>query len=127
MDKIPSVFDRHVCIQIGIPATIAATEAIVLPSGVPLAEWEGIPIMPGAISGETIEGGGGYQFTIQATVDEITRYYETELASLGYEISRTVDETAGYAFLSFTSGGTNGAVVIAPLGGITGVAITLSR
>jgi hypothetical protein len=114
-------------VAIGIPTALVATEEIAMPSGVPLVEWEGIPIMPGAIGGEAIEGGGGYQFTIQATVDEIMSYYETELANLGYEASRTVDETAGYAMLSFNSGGTSGVVVIAPVGGITGVAITISR
>jgi hypothetical protein len=107
---------------IGIPAQgAAATEEFALPSGTPLGEWEGIPIMPGAISGDPIDG--GYQFTVQATLDEVVLFYDTELANLGYET--TVDETVGYSTVSFNNGSTNGVIVIAPLGGITGVAITI--
>lgn len=114
-------------VAIGIPESTSPTEEIVMPSAVPVAEWEGIPIMPGAIAGEEVAGGVGYEFSIQATVDEITAYYETELAGLGYETSTTVDESAGYTMLSFSSGEIGGVVIIAALGGVSGVGITLNR
>lgn len=114
-------------VAIGIPESTSPTEGITMPSAVPVAEWEGIPIMPGAIAGEELAGGEGYQFSIQSSVDEITTYYETELAALGYEVSTAVDESAGYTMLSFRSGGTSGVVVIASLGGISGVGITINR
>lgn len=109
---------------IGILAQAAATEEVVLPSGTPLAEWEGIPIMPGAISGETANG--GYQFTTQADVDEIAGFYETELSNLGFEFELTVDENAGYTLLAFYKGATTGVVAIVPLGGLNGVLITIN-
>jgi len=109
---------------IGILAQVAATEEFVLPSGAPLDEWEGIPIMPGAISGEAAND--GYQFTTQADLDEITGFYETELSNLGFELELTVDENAGYTILAFHKGGTTGVVAIAPLAGLNAVLITLS-
>jgi hypothetical protein len=101
-----------------------AAEEFVLPSGTPLAEWAGIPIMPGALRGETAND--GYQFTTQADLDEITTFYETELANLGFELELTVDESAGQAILAFNKGGTTGMVVIASLGTLRVVLITLS-
>lgn len=73
---------------IGILAQAAATEEFVLPSGGPLDEREGLPIVPGAISGEAAND--GYQITIQADLDEITGFYETELSNLGFELELTV-------------------------------------
>lgn len=110
-------------VAIGIPAS-AATEAPALPSGTPLADWEGIPIMPGAISGEPA-GEDVYQFTIQAPVEEVIEYYTTELTGLGYQLETTEDQ-GGYTALYFS--GEEGTVVIfvAPVGGLTGVAITIS-
>jgi len=107
---------------IGIPAQgSAGTEEIVLPTGTPLAEWEGIPIMPGAISGESADG--AYQYTVRASIDEVILFYQTELADIGYETA--LEESAEYSMVSFGKGDTNGVIVIAPLGGITGVAITM--
>lgn len=110
---------------IGILAqAAAATEDVTLPSGTPMVEWEGIPIMPGAISGEATND--GYQFTTQADLDEIMRFYETALTNLGFEFELTVDETAGYAILAFHKGDATGIVAIAPVGGLHGVLITIS-
>jgi hypothetical protein len=108
---------------IGIP--FEETPEVVLPSGTPLVDWNGIPVLPGAIGGEALDG--GYQYTTTADLDEITNFYETELANMGYESELTVDEVAGYAILNFHKGDVTGMVVIAPLGdGLNGVAITLS-
>ena len=110
---------------IGILAQAAATEEVALPSGTPLADWEGIPVMPGAIGGETANG--GYQFTTAADLDEIMGFYETELTNLGFEFELTVDENAGYAVLEFQKEGTSGIVAIAQLGGgLNGVVITIN-
>jgi hypothetical protein len=109
---------------IGILAQPAFTEESALPSGTSLAEWEGIPIMPGAISGEATNE--GYQFTTQADLDEITSFYETELSNLGFELELNVDKNAGYAILTFHKEGVTGMVAIASLGGLHGVIITLS-
>lgn len=112
---------------IGIPyQPTEATAEAALPSGTPLADWNGIPIMPGALAGETVDG--GYQFTIQASIDEITSFYETELSNLGYELTLNVNETAGYTILNFRKDSMTGMVLMAPLdGGLQGVGIIINQ
>src|SRR5262245_51134769 len=44
-----------------------------MPSGTPSSEWEGIPVMPNAIAGEG--DSTGYYFTINASLDEIQKFY----------------------------------------------------
>lgn len=118
----PPGFNYEVA-AIGIIAQ--ATEEVPLPLGTPLVDWNGIPIMPGAIGGETTSG--GYQFTTQADLDEITGFYQTELSNLGFEFELSVDENARYAILNFEKSGMTGMVVIAQLGGgLNGVAITIN-
>ena len=53
------------------------------PEGKPAAEWNGIPIMPGAITGEGDEE--AYVFTIQASSQQVQDYYLLELAALGWQ------------------------------------------
>lgn len=111
---------------IGIPYQAAeATAEAALPSGTPLADWNGIPIMPGALAGEALDG--AYQFTIAADFDAIKNFYETELSKLGYELTVDVNEIGGSAILNFQKEGTSGTVVIIPIGGgIYGVAIVIN-
>lgn len=85
-------------------------------SGTPLTEWEGIPIMPGAISGEITSDGGGYAFTTEADVEEIIDFYETELSNLGFEFKLTADEFGAGQF-DFSKGEMTGVVGFAPSGG----------
>jgi len=114
-------------VAIGIPyEAVEATAEAALPVGTPLADWNGIPIMPGAIAGD--EAGGAYQFTITASLDEITSFYQTELSNLGYELTLDVNETEGRAQLNFQKESTIGAVYIVPIGGgLHGVAIILNN
>ncbi len=102
-----------------------ATAEAALPSGTPLADWNGIPIMPGALAGESVEG--VYQFTIAADFDAIKSFYETELSKLDYELAVEVNEIGGSANLNFQKEGTSGMVIIIPIGGgIYGVAIVIN-
>jgi hypothetical protein len=109
---------------IGIPAQAAPTAEVVLPSGAPLDEWEGIPVMPGAISGEITAD--GYLFTTQADLDEVTSFYETELSNLGFELELIVDENAGNSKLAFHKGDTSGMIATTPVGGLTVVLIIIT-
>lgn len=111
---------------IGIPyQAVEATPEVDLPSGTPLADWNGIPIIPGAIAGEAVDG--TYQFTIAADIAVIATFYDTELTNLGFEVESAVDETEGQAIVNFQKDGTSGMVVIVPLGGgLNGVAIVIN-
>lgn len=57
--------------------------------GQSVSAWNGIPIMPGALTGEG--DSDGYVFTIQATPEQIQAYYQTELAKLGWHPLPTED------------------------------------
>jgi|SRR5215208_2327012 len=53
------------------------------PQGQTEAEWDGIPIMPGALTGEGDEE--SYVFTIQATSQQVQEYYQAELGKLDWQ------------------------------------------
>jgi len=53
------------------------------PEGQPASNWNGIPIMPGAIAGEGDEE--GYVFTVKATPVQVQEYYQLELGKLGWQ------------------------------------------
>jgi len=65
------------------------------------AEWKGIPIMPGAISGEGDEE--GYVFTVKATPQQVQDYYQTELGKLGWQLSSSSDDGSSLVLLFMNS------------------------
>lgn len=95
---------------------VNAIGLLVLPSRALLAEWEGIPIMPGAISGGEAEAEGGYRFSTQATIEEITQFYKAALAELGYSLM-SAGEYSGITSLTFQKGSSQVLVGIRPEGG----------
>jgi len=70
-----------------------------MPSGKPSSEWEGFPIMPTAIAGEG--DNKGYSFTINASADEIQKFYEKELAKLGWNMLASGQGTTNSVLLIF--------------------------
>lgn len=75
-------------------ATRAPTHTPSPPTETPgtASEWNGIPIMPGAVAGDGDEE--SYVFTIQATPQEVQEYYELELGKLGWQLSAQEDDDA---------------------------------
>jgi hypothetical protein len=71
------------------------------PEGTPASEWQGIPIMPGAIAGDGDEE--SYVFTIRATPPQIQKYYQSELGKLGWQ-SSAQGEGESSLMLIFTKG-----------------------
>ena len=111
---------------IGIPTQPAtAAETIAWPTGTSPGEWKGIPLMPDAIGSEIFDN--EYQYATQVDLEEIVRFYETELSNRGFEFELTADENARVARLAFRRGDVTGEVAIAPLAdGIYAVVITIS-
>ncbi len=50
----------------------------------PLETWEGLPVMPGAKGG--YEGEGAYTFFIEASLEEISLFYENALEEMGFSL-----------------------------------------
>ncbi len=86
--------------------------SIPMPSGVPAAEWQGIPVMPGAIAGEGNDQ--GYSFTIQSTVEEVQEYYEGQMAALGWELLAAGQGETNSVLLIYTKGNLTASVAIMP-------------
>jgi hypothetical protein len=84
------------------------------PEGTPSADYHGIPIMPGATNGG--EADDGYTFSIQASVDEITQFYEVALTKLGYTLA-TSGEQEGITFQLYANGSSQVAVAVMSMGG----------
>lgn len=82
------------------PTDTPDVSAILVPVGEPDSEWEGIPIMEGAIAGEG--DASGYRFTTQASPDEIQAYYESELSKLGWSLLATGQGDTGAVIMIFT-------------------------
>ena len=83
--------------------TLPPTSSPIPPTETPEAqltsEWNGIPIMPGAIAGEGDDE--GYVFTIYATLQQVQEYYRFELEQLGWQaLSQEEDDSS--ATLIFT-------------------------
>ena len=83
--------------------------------------WNGIPIIPGIISGK--EELGDYQFTTKASAAEIIAFYESEMPKLGWGLSpdmmasseEPVFSKGGmYAFFKITPEGDHNVVYIHP-------------
>jgi hypothetical protein len=91
--------------------------ALPSPSGEPLTEWEGIPVMPGAIAGETKSN--GYAFTIEATPDQIKGYYDDALLMLGWNKFMTGKSEQGPSMLLYSNGSTTASILITPQDGDT--------
>lgn len=69
------------------------------PQGAPLPEWNGIPVIPSATSGE--ETGGIYSFKTTATVKEVFEYYKAEMTNLGWNEFFSMPETGSGALLTY--------------------------
>ena len=69
------------------------------PQGEPLSEWNGLPVMPSATTGE--ESTGFYSYKADATVTEALDYYKAELTNLGWTEFFTMPDTGTGALLTY--------------------------
>lgn len=81
------------------PTETPSAPVLPMPSGKPSSEWEGIPVMPNAIAGEG--DSKGYAFTINASPDEIQKFYEKALGKLGWNMFASGQGTTDAVLLIF--------------------------
>lgn len=72
------------------------------PQDPPLSEWNGIPVMPGAIAGDESEGLYGY--TIKVDVKAVQDFYAEKLPALGWSETFTMPDSSGLAVLVYQKG-----------------------
>jgi len=68
--------------------------------------------MPNAIAGEG--DSKGYAFTIKTTADEVLKFYEKEMAKLGWDILAVVQGTTNAVLIIFTKGSDTVTISIIP-------------
>ena len=72
------------------------------PQNPPLSEWNGIPVMPGAIAGD--ESPGLYGYTIQVDVKAVEEFYAQQLPALGWAETFSMPSSSGLAVLLYQKG-----------------------
>lgn len=82
------------------PAETPDVFAGLVPTGQPLPAWNGIPVMPGALSGDGDEA--SYRFTIAAAPVEVQVFYDRVLAGLGWSPFTAGQSENGALFLIYT-------------------------
>lgn len=98
-----------------LPAETASAPVLPMPSGKPLTNWEGIPVMPNAIAGDG--DSNGYSFTVQATPDEVQQFYKVEMPKLGWTIFVTGQGTTEAILLIFMKDSNTASISIIPQSG----------
>jgi hypothetical protein len=104
---------------------VVATDVVasLVPHGQPLSEWNGIPIMPGAIEGEG--DASSYRFTTTASWVEIQAFYASQLSQLGWELLGSAEGKNGAVMLIFDGGEKTVSVSIVPNGETSIVVIVM--
>ena len=54
------------------------------PEGTPVSVWNEVPIMPQATTGEEFPDTNAYSFKVEATITEVSDFYNDELEALGW-------------------------------------------
>ncbi len=84
-----------------------------------LSNWNGVPVMPSAVSGQ--EYFGDYRFEVKESADEISAFYQQEMPNLGWEFRQDMVGSSSemvfsqkevYAFFMIASEGENNFVYI---------------
>jgi hypothetical protein len=74
-----------------LPSAIPSLEALATnigdmfdPQGTPVQEWNGIPIMPQAITGQEFSQNNSYSFKFTGVTKEVQDFYDEQLIALGW-------------------------------------------
>jgi hypothetical protein len=71
-----------------------------LPTGTPLTNWNGVPVMPGAISGNG--NAEGYSYTVNVSPFTVQQFYETQMKSQGWDVYTNDQSNTKAILLLFT-------------------------
>jgi hypothetical protein len=96
-----------------VPPTETPTAPVLtMPTGKPVTNWEGVPVMPNAIAGDG--DSKGYSFTVKATPDEVQNFYEKAMTKLGWNMFAGGQGTTNAILLMFIKGADLVSVSIIP-------------
>ena len=95
------------------------------PQGIPVSEWNGIPIMPQATAGQEFDA-NNYSFKAAATATEAQEFYNAQLTGLGWTQSFSMPGGSAAALMSFEKDDKGLLITIASVEGSTVVLLTLT-
>lgn len=72
------------------------------PSGEPVAEWKGIPVMPQAVAGQEFPDNTSYSYRVPAKLEEVTKFYEDALKLGGWQSMFSMPPANDSAVLIYT-------------------------
>lgn len=96
------------------------------PEGTPVSEWNGVPVMPQATAGQEFTDSNTYSFKVDATIQEVQDYYNTELEKLGWSSSFTMPGNDTVAVLTYQKENSFLTVTITDIDGSVVVLLSLS-
>ena len=102
-----------------LPSEIAQIGNYFDPQGTPVAEWNGIPIMPQATAGQEFDA-NNYSFKFTGTAKEAADFYDSNLTTAGWSSMMTTSDEQGallvYSkedkFLTITVSGVDDGLVV---------------
>jgi hypothetical protein len=94
------------------------------PQGTPVTNWNGIPVMPQATSGQEFDS-TTYSFKASATATEAQEFYKAQLTGLGWTEAFSMPAGAEAALMLFQKDDKTLTITIAPAEGSIVVLLTL--
>ena len=125
LQALPSALPLET-IQSGIPTEFSNLEDFNYfnPQGEPLSEWNGIPIMPQAVTGQEFND-ATYSFKINTAPDEIKKYYEVELTNRVWSSTFDLPVEGTGGIMLYSSGDSLLTITFTVVDGETVVVLTL--
>lgn len=108
-----------------IPSAISEFGNYFDPQGTPVSEWQGIPVMPQAVTGQEFND-STYSFKVGATPKEIQDYYTGELTDLGWNQTFAMPGGSEGGIMVLSKGDQVLTITIASVDGTTVVILTLA-
>ena len=95
------------------------------PQGTPAQEWQGIPIMPQATTGQEFSDNDTYSFKANVTTTEVQDFYEERLTTLGWNQPFSIPVEAEGGILTFQKDDSTLLITITASEGSVTVVLTL--
>jgi len=94
------------------------------PQGDPVAEWNGVPVMPQATAGQEFADSNTYSYKVDASAQDVQDYYNSELPNRGWESTFNVPGDANGAVMLFSNDNNFLTITITVVDGETVVVLT---
>ena len=94
------------------------------PQGEPVSEWNGIPVMPQATTGQEFAESNTYSFKADATVEAATEFYNAEMVNAGWSSTFTMPGDENGAVLVYSKGSNIATITITSTDGLIVVLLT---